>query len=778
MTVKARVRSRRRVPAKAPDLGRIALRASIAALTGVLLGPSDSLRAAETGGQEHRTGRVALVLSGGGAAGAAHVGVLRALEESGLRPDCVAGASMGSIVGGLYAMGMTPDQLEVAVEETDWLAILDDQPDRTQTHPLRRRSRLDPTVVLGRLPLRAGGDNGGGVTWDGGLVDASKLQLQLRELALPANGVTDFDDLDIPFRAVATNLATGSTEVLGEGDLATAMRASMSIPGLFAPVEIDGRVLVDGGVDNNLPIDVAHALCADQPGDAIIAVYIPSAEPDLNTLGTLTGALGQTMSLFIARSSLEQLEAWKGQYELITPPVEAVGMLDFDRAREAMDLGYEAAKQVAPGIAARLNGGAPPAAAAPRAPAEAPTEIDVASLVIENSSFYRDEVIESYLQIEPPMTISVAELNKRLQRISALKVFDQVTYRLAPAPGGGDQLTIVVDGRAAGNVELRAGAVFEDSFDGRARYGLAGGVSFTGLDDLGRRVDLDVAIGSFQLARIEFEQPLEPSQSWFFRAEADYSAVPSPLTLTPGERLADYRVHRGRAGASVVWAPLDATRFELGGLYRWTRAELDTGDSRILPSNIEEQVAGPVIGVDIDTLDDAFVPTEGVGLAASLFTYAGPFEEGRYEGQLQFEGLGAMTLGALGAPGVSAQTFLRLQGNLDSAAQQGFNQIGGFQRLSGFERDAFAGAVAGVAGARVIADAPVVERLTGFSSFYGVGGEYGGAFASWDDVDLENGFMAASLFAGIRTRVGPLFIGGGAAEGGNQAIYFGFGERF
>ncbi|MEL6980661.1 MAG: hypothetical protein AAGM38_18620 [Pseudomonadota bacterium] len=161
-----------------------------------------------------------------------------------------------------------------------------------------------------------------------------------------------------------------------------------------------------------------------------------------------------------------------------------------------------------------------------------------------------------------------------------------------------------------------------------------------------------------------------------------------------------------------------------------------------------------------------------------MFTYAGPLEEGRYEGQLDFEGVGAVELDGLGAPGVSAQTFLRLSGNLDSGAQLGVNQIGGFQRLSGFERDAFAGSVAGVAGARVIADAPFVEELTGFSSFYGVSGEYGGAFAGWDDVDLTNGYLAASMFAGIRTRLGPLYIGGGAAEGGNRALYLGYGQRF
>lgn len=732
---------------------------------------------AETSRQEApRKGRLALVLSGGGAAGAAHVGVIRALEESGLRPDCIAGASMGAIVGGLYAAGLGPDQLAEAVETTDWFSILDDRPRREQVHPLRRRSRLNKEVPLGRLPIGASKD--GAARFDGGLVDAANLQLRLRELLLPAAGITDFDDFSIPFRATATDLATGQSVVMESGDLATALRASMSIPGVFAPVKIDGRVLVDGGVANNLPIDVGITLCADQPGDAVIAVSIPAADPDPAGLTTLTGALAQTISLFIAKSSRDQLAAWDGRYALITPPVENIGMLDFDRAKEAASLGYQVAIEAAPRIAARLYQGAEAPPSPPRVELTPRTHIDIADLNIINTSFYENAVIESYIDIVPPARIAISELNRRLQRLQALKAFEQVGYRLAPAPGGGDVLTIVAEGRNAGPVEFRLGAAFEDRFDGRARYALAGGVGFTGLDSLGARVDIDAAIGSTQAARVEVEKPLDPSQRWFLRGAARYVAYETPLSSRPGTRVADYRLQTTNALGAVLWAPYDATRFELGGRYRHTRAELSTGDPSRLPGAIEEEVAGPYIGVDMDTLDDAFVPTQGVNFAADFFAFGDPLLNGSFEGELRVEALAAVDVSGPDASAVSLQAFVRGEGDVNANDGQGFSAIGGFQRLTGFESNELINTVAGVAGVRVIADSTLLSELTGFNTFYGGGLEYGGAFGGFEDIDASQGYAAVSAFAGVRTRLGPLFIGAGAAEGGNDSIYLGFGERF
>ncbi|MBX2854360.1 MAG: patatin-like phospholipase family protein, partial [Rhodobacteraceae bacterium] len=221
---------------------RVAAAATAAAMVGFLAPQAEAQIGVD------RPGRLALVLSGGGAAGAAHVGVIRALEEVGLRPDCVAGTSMGAIVGGLYASGMGVEEMENVVSAIDWLAILDDTADRGLIHPMRRRARTDPRVLLNNLPV---GADEGGVRTDAGLIDGNRLLLILRELTLDTAGVRNFDNLDLPFRAVATNLATGEAVEIGEGDLAVALRASMSLPGLFPPIVLEEQVLVDGGVANN-----------------------------------------------------------------------------------------------------------------------------------------------------------------------------------------------------------------------------------------------------------------------------------------------------------------------------------------------------------------------------------------------------------------------------------------------------------------------------------------------------------------------------------------------
>jgi len=166
--------------------------------------------------------RIGLVLGGGGAAGVAHVGVIKELERLGIRPDVITGTSMGAIVGGLYAAGMTPEELEAAVTEIDWSSIFNDASDRQLLHPLRRDNRLDPFSVQTNLPIGIGAD---GVRTDAGFIDAVKLTLTLRRLVSRAEGIADFDDLDIPFRAIATDLVTGEPVVLGTGDLSFRRRA-------------------------------------------------------------------------------------------------------------------------------------------------------------------------------------------------------------------------------------------------------------------------------------------------------------------------------------------------------------------------------------------------------------------------------------------------------------------------------------------------------------------------------------------------------------------------
>src|SRR5580693_1329575 len=201
--------------------------------------------------------RICLVLSGGGARGMAHIGVLKVLEDMRIPIDCIAGTSMGAIVGGLYASGMTAREIDATMRSLDWQEAFRDAPPRRD---LAFRRKQDDRNFLVRLPL---GLKHGQILLPKGFIQGQKLQETLRQLTLQFNDSTDFDRLPTAFRAVATDLESGAAVLLDKGDLAIAMRASISAPGVFAPVDYQGRLLVDGGLAENLPVNVARDMNAD-----------------------------------------------------------------------------------------------------------------------------------------------------------------------------------------------------------------------------------------------------------------------------------------------------------------------------------------------------------------------------------------------------------------------------------------------------------------------------------------------------------------------------------
>ncbi|MFO6049469.1 patatin-like phospholipase PlpD, partial [Pseudomonas aeruginosa] len=197
--------------------------------------------------------KIGLVLSGGAARGLAHIGVLKALDEQGIQIDAIAGTSMGAVVGGLYASGYTPAELERIALEMDWQQALSDAPPRKDV-PFRRKQDDRDFLVKQKISFRDDGTLGLPL----GVIQGQNLAMVLESLLVHTSDNRDFDKLAIPFRAVSTDIATGEKVVFRKGHLPQAIRASMSIPAVFAPVEIDGRLLVDGGMVDNIPVDVAR----------------------------------------------------------------------------------------------------------------------------------------------------------------------------------------------------------------------------------------------------------------------------------------------------------------------------------------------------------------------------------------------------------------------------------------------------------------------------------------------------------------------------------------
>src|SRR5678816_1762135 len=215
--------------------------------------------------------RIGLVLAGGGAKGGAHVGVLKVLEQLHIPVDCIAGTSMGALVGGGYASGIPAADLEKFVTQIDWKRVVGNQ-GRRELEPIEQKR--NGATYSNDFEF---GISAEGVTTPSGLVNTSNIEDLLRGYVANARLKTDFDELPIPFRAIATDMVSGQMVVLDQGDLATALRASMAIPGAFSPVELDGKVLSDGGLVRNIPIDVARDLCAD----VVIVVNLvePAADP-------------------------------------------------------------------------------------------------------------------------------------------------------------------------------------------------------------------------------------------------------------------------------------------------------------------------------------------------------------------------------------------------------------------------------------------------------------------------------------------------------------------
>ncbi len=243
--------------------------------------------------------RIGLVLSGGGARGAAHIGVIRVLEQLRIPIDAVAGTSMGAVVGGLYAAGLSATEIADVFKALDWQDLLTDRPPRRE---LVFRRKQDDRGILARGAL--GVREGEGVVLPLGLVQGQKITQLLRAATLPVTEIQDFDRLPIPFRALATDLETGDPVVLRSGDLATVLRASMSAPGVFAPVELDGRLLVDGGLVDNLPVGLARSMGVDVL--IVVDVSFPLARRD--ELGSPLDVTNQMIGIMVRRGTLESRE--------------------------------------------------------------------------------------------------------------------------------------------------------------------------------------------------------------------------------------------------------------------------------------------------------------------------------------------------------------------------------------------------------------------------------------------------------------------------------------
>src|SRR5579864_5063511 len=275
--------------------------------------------------------RIGLALSGGGALGLAEIGVLQWMEENHIPVDRIAGTSMGSIIGAMYATGMSPAEIQTFAEKIDWDEAFLPEPVYTQISFRRKQDRRD-FLIKAPLGLKHG------LRGPNGFNSGQGIGLLLDRIAFPESGVASFDDLPIPFRCVATDTLSGEGIALRDGPLAQAVRASMAIPGVFTPVEIKGRVLADGGMVQNIPVETV----LDMHADVVIAIELRLPPGTTTQLETITGVLRRAVDVMIGQNERHSLELAKATVTIDTGGFE---MMDYAHVKELVELGYKSAAE-------------------------------------------------------------------------------------------------------------------------------------------------------------------------------------------------------------------------------------------------------------------------------------------------------------------------------------------------------------------------------------------------------------------------------------------------
>src|SRR3984893_12048414 len=418
--------------------------------------------------------RICLVLSGGGARGMAHIGVLKILEELKVPIDCIAGTSMGAVVGGLYASGMSAAQIDTTMRSVDWQEAFRDLPPRRD---LAFRRKQDDRNFLVSLPL---GLKHGRILLPKGLIQGQKLQETLRQLTLQFNDSTDFDKLPTAFRAVATDLESGAAVLLDKGDLAIAMRASISAPGVFAPVDYQGRLLVDGGLAENLPINVARAMNAD------ILIVSDDSFP-LQQRAKLDSALtisNQMLAILVRRDSDRQRKTLTPQDVLIEPVLGAATSTDFTQGASTIVQGERAARGAVDRLAALgVDDSTYRAYLARRAERE-PGLRPIEFVRVDRESKRYEKTIVAEMQPLVGKPLDLNQVGARITELYGLGNFESLDYSMVEqAPGtsaaaGEGQaeesgLEIRARRKSWGPNYIRFGLNLEDDFQGNRRFNAA-----------------------------------------------------------------------------------------------------------------------------------------------------------------------------------------------------------------------------------------------------------------------------------------------------------------
>jgi NTE family protein len=714
--------------------------------------------------------RIGLVLSGGGARGAAHIGVLKVLEELHVPVDAIAGTSMGAVVGGLYASGLSAADIERVMTSVDWQDAFRDRPARKD---LNFRRKLEDQNFLVKFPV---GIKGRRFRLPRGLVQGQKLAQILRSLTLPVAQIQDFDRLAIPFRAIATDIVTGDRVVIDHGDLTTAMRASLSAPGVFAPVESEGRMLVDGGLSSNLPIDVAREMGVD----VLIVVDCGFPLLERGKLDSVATVSNQMLAILIRHNTTEQRKSLTDEDVTIDPALGDFSSLDFTEHAKAMRIGEQAAR----GASERLAALAVPAAEFQR-------------IVDARAGYRSDPPRIDFLRVEPgseryagaiqalfgDQVGKVAEPRRLGERVNELygqgnlEIFD---YRMVPRdpqdPATDYGLALSTRRNSWGPNYLRFGLQLQNDFEGNSSFNAAMRGTLAEITRYGGEWVWDLQVGETPRAATEVYLPAGYRSRWFTAPHAQFEIRTVPVAGEDEHILAEYRVRSTDYG-------IDFGR-ELGNF-----GEVRVGWGRSFGES-QVRVGDPILGRQefdsrtffgefrYDSVNDVNFPREG-----GTFSVGWKAErEGK--GMLDNTDADLVVYDQLYAHSWGRNTGILwgsagLRTDNDTDVYTSFFSLGGFFNMSGIAPQTLVGPNYAIL--RAIYYRQIGTGGSGFLNvpvYLGASVEQGNVWNRRQDISFSGARTNGSVFLGLDTILGPVYFALGLNDEGGSAYYLFLGRTF
>jgi NTE family protein len=702
--------------------------------------------------------KICLVLSGGGARGAAHIGVIKVLEELHVPIDCVTGTSMGAIVGAAYASGVSVEEMEKQIGEITTELLFKERPPRKE-RSIRRKA--DDRTILFSPDLGVGK---GGVLLPKGFVSGVQLETVLRQLAR-AQGFRDFDELPIPFRAVATDLVTGKAVVFSKGELANVMRASMSVPGAIAPAEIDGKILVDGGLTKNLPVDVARAMGAD----IVIAVNLGTPLLKREDLGSILGVTGQMINILTEQNVQASLASLKPTDILILPELGDFSATDFDHLAKTVPIGEAAARSVANRLTQLALPAAQYAALRERQAAVPPPDLRaVDEIRFEGLRRVNPRVAEGIMETRRGEPLQQDVLDRDMRRLFGTDDFEHVNYRFLEEPG---RRILAVDAieKSWGPDYLRFGLGLSSDFKGDAYFNALASYRRTWINSLGAEWRADVQFGRTSRLSTEFYQPLDTRQL-FFVAPYAYIERRTADIFQGNDRIARYDIRNWRVGADLGSQFTRYGELRLGLLTGMVDPSLDTGPQFLQPGGNSREGAARM-RVYFDQLDNVNFPRSGYAGSLNVFDSRTALGADKSYTKWDADGTLATSFGKH-----TVTTSVKVGGTIGSSPLPRYDlfQWGGFLQQSGYRTGALLGE--SMTFARLV----YYNRLAQLHLLEGVfvGGslEVGQVRQPLVPGSPTGTLKSAALFFGLDSPIGPLYLGYGRAEGGNSSFYFYLGR--